>query len=221
MPNIEKFIGNVGVNLIIPWRVEPDHSSPLRSLLGDGLLSVLELVAVPRGFQGAAVHRDLCFEYVLVGGQARYSPVNLLGQFLLHFHGVVGVLVHVDGAAGCLLKGSLQACLQVEVGYFDVDLGGITQAVLRKCLTTFFFSLSTSGRPCTVSFGMSHSTFDSRNSPTSSQTSADSRVRVCLLDPALLLAEEEHLSAVHYDADLLLCDPHMMALVNTSFVILG
>ena len=111
------------------------------NLLGDGLLSVLELVIVPRGFQGAAVHHDLCFEDFLVGGQVRDSPANHSGQYLLHMHGVVGVLVHVDVDAGCLLKGSVQACLQVEghiqeVGYFDVDLGG--QVVLRKKFNNLF-----------------------------------------------------------------------------------
>ena len=45
--------------------------------------------------------------------------------------------MHVDGVAGCLLEGSVQACLQVEghiqeVGYFDVDLGGNAQVVLRS-----------------------------------------------------------------------------------------
>ena len=45
--------------------------------------------------------------------------------------------MHVDGVAGCLIEGSVQACLQVEghikeVGYFGVDLGGNTQVVLRK-----------------------------------------------------------------------------------------
>ena len=54
-------------------------------------------------------------------------------------HGVVGVLVHIDWVAGCLLEGSVQACLQVgdhiqEVGYFDVDLGGNIQVVLRYIL---------------------------------------------------------------------------------------
>ena len=45
--------------------------------------------------------------------------------------------MHVNWVAGCLLEGSVQACLQVEgpiqeVGYFDVDLGGNAQVVLRK-----------------------------------------------------------------------------------------
>ena len=45
--------------------------------------------------------------------------------------------MHVNGVAGCLLVGSVQACLQVEghiqeVGYYDVDLlGGNAQVVLR------------------------------------------------------------------------------------------
>ena len=104
---------------------------------GDSLLSVLKLVVVPRGFQGDAVHCDLCFKDFLVGGQVGDSPAYHLEQFLLHMHGVVGVLVHIYGVAGCLLEGSVQACLQVEghiqeVGYFDVDLGGNTQVVLRK-----------------------------------------------------------------------------------------
>ena len=82
-------LGDVGADLIIPRRVEKDHHSPPISLHGDCLLSVLELVVVPRGFQGVAIHCDLCFEDFLVGGQVRDSPASHLGQFLLHIHGVV------------------------------------------------------------------------------------------------------------------------------------
>ena len=107
---------DVDADLIIPWRVEPDHISPPRSLLGDDLLSELELFVVPRGFQGAAVHRNLCFEDFLVGGQVLDSPANHLGQFLLHMHGVVGVLLHVHGVTGCLLEGSVVILVIVVIG---------------------------------------------------------------------------------------------------------
>ena len=40
------FLGDVGADLIMPRRVEPDHISPPRSILGDGLFSVPELVVV-------------------------------------------------------------------------------------------------------------------------------------------------------------------------------
>ena len=103
----------------------------------NSLLSVLELVVVSKGFQGAAVHRNLCFEDFLAGGQVQILLPIIWGNSFFTCIGWLRVLVHVYGVAGCLLEGSVQACLEVEghiqeVGYFDVDLGGNTQVVLRK-----------------------------------------------------------------------------------------
>ena len=54
--------------------------------------------------------------------------------------------MHLDGVAGCLLEGSVQACLQVEghiqeVGCFVVELDGNAQDVLRKKALLYPFNL--------------------------------------------------------------------------------
>ena len=84
------------------------------------------------------VHRDLCFEDVLVGGLLRDAPANHLGQFLFTCMGWMESLCTQMGLLVAFLKGlcRAQACLQVEdhiqeVGYFDNDLGVFTQVLLR------------------------------------------------------------------------------------------
>ena len=81
----------------------------------------------------------------------RFSCLSF-GAVPSYMHGVVGVLVHVDGVAGCLLEGFVQACLQVEghiqeVGYFDVYLGDNTQPPARGAQQL------ADHRPCTALSG--------------------------------------------------------------------
>ena len=54
-----ELLGNVGANLVVPWRVEPDHISLPGPLLSCRLLDVLELVVVSCFLQCTLVCRSL------------------------------------------------------------------------------------------------------------------------------------------------------------------
>ena len=125
----------------MPLGVEPDHIPPPISLLGDGLLSVLELVVVPRGFQGSAVHLDLCFKDVLVGGQVWDAPSN---------HALGGWSPSARRWGCWFLKGLCRTVCRLKTTYRkSVTLILTSVVILRLCQEQVwhlsFFYISTSG----------------------------------------------------------------------------
>ena len=59
----QELLGNVGANLVVPWRVEPGLPGPL---LCWRLLDVLELVVLSCFHQCTLVYRSLCSENIPV-----------------------------------------------------------------------------------------------------------------------------------------------------------
>ena len=77
----QELLGNVGANLVVPWRVEPGLPGPL---LCWRLLDVLELVVLSCFHQCTLVYRSLCSENVHVRRLLRYAPTNHLRQLCFH-----------------------------------------------------------------------------------------------------------------------------------------